>query len=91
MKDSLQRRVEEVVKGQSSVKRSAEIRAPIPGMVRKVLVREGDEVKKGAPILTLDAMKLENEIAAPVDGTVRSIHVQGGSPVEKDQILVIIG
>ncbi len=69
----------------------AEVRAPIPGLITKVLLKAGDAVKKDQPVLCLDAMKLENEIAAPRDGTLRSIEVQPGQAVEKGQSLFSIG
>ena len=68
----------------------ASIRAPIPGRVVKVLVKEGDAVTKDQPLLTLDAMKLENEIPAPRDGKVKTVHVQPGVAVERGQPLITI-
>jgi len=70
---------------------SAEVRAPIPGLITKVLLKPGDAVTKDQPVCCLDAMKLENEIAAPRDGTVKSIEVQPGQAVEKGQTLFVIG
>ena len=67
-----------------------EIKAPIPGMISKVLVAEGDKVKKDQPLLTLDAMKLENEIASPKDGTIKSIAAKAGAKVDKGQTLVVV-
>src|SRR5688572_1887747 len=67
-----------------------EVKAPIPGLISKVLVAEGDKVKKDQPILTLDAMKLENEIASPKDGVVKSVTVKPGAKVDKGQTLVVV-
>lgn len=67
------------------------VKAPIPGLVRKVHVQAGDAVKKDQTLLTLDAMKLENEIPSPRDGTVKAVAVQAGTPVEKGQLMVILG
>ena len=69
----------------------AEVRAPIPGLISRLLLKEGDAVKKGQPVLCLDAMKLENEIAAPRDGSLKSISVQSSQAVEKGQILFVVG
>jgi biotin carboxyl carrier protein len=80
-----------VVGGGPAASTLAEVRAPIPGLITKVLAKAGDTVKKDQPVLCLDAMKLENEIAAPRDGTVRSIEVQPGQAVEKGQALFSIG
>jgi biotin carboxyl carrier protein len=68
----------------------ADVRAPIPGLVTRLLLAEGAGVRKDQPVLCLDAMKLENEIAAPRDGVVRSLHVRPGQPVEKGQLLFVV-
>lgn len=68
-----------------------EIKAPMPGLVIDVRVSEGDSVKKGDPILVLEAMKMENIIKSPTDGTVKKINVKKGVAVEKNQVLVNFG
>ncbi|HNA32062.1 MAG TPA: biotin/lipoyl-binding protein, partial [Flavobacteriales bacterium] len=65
-----------------------EIKAPMPGLVLKVLVKEGDAVKKNEPVLILEAMKMENVIKSPGDGTVKRIHAQEKTAVEKGQLLI---
>ncbi len=67
------------------------VKAPIPGLVRRIAVKPGDTVAKDQTLLTLDAMKLENEIPSPRDGVVKSVQVQPGLPVDKGQPLVVIG
>lgn len=69
----------------------AVVRAPLPGLVRAILAEPGAAVRRGDPLVTLDAMKMENEIPSPVDGTVLRIHVEAGAPVEKDAVLVTLG
>lgn len=54
------------------------ILAPLPGTILNIMVKEGDAVKKGATLLTYDAMKMENSILAEKDGTVKSIKVVVG-------------
>lgn len=66
----------------------AELKAPMPGLVLKLLVSEGEEVKKGGNLLVLEAMKMENIIKAPADVIVKSIKVIAGDKVEKNQILI---
>lgn len=56
--------------------------APMPGVVLKVLVHAGDEVKKGAPLVILEAMKMEHVIAAPRDGVVQSVNCREGELVQ---------
>lgn len=52
--------------------------APLPGSIFKLLVKEGDAVKKGTPILILEAMKMENNILAEKDGVVNKVLVSEG-------------
>jgi biotin carboxyl carrier protein len=70
---------------------AAEVRAPIPGLITRLLKPPGGPVRKGQPVLCLDAMKLENEIAAPRDGRLVSVEVRAGQAVEKGQLLFVIG
>lgn len=65
-----------------------EIKAPMPGLVLKVLVEENTEVKKGDNLLILEAMKMENILKSPTDGTVKKLLIKQGDKVEKNQILV---
>lgn len=72
------------------VRSASEVRAPMPGRVVKVNVRVGDVVSAGAPLLGIEAMKMENELLSPGAGTVAKLNVQVGSTVEADQELVVI-
>ncbi len=67
---------------------AAQVKAPIPGLVVRVLVESGEQVSRDQPLLILDAMKLENEILSPSDGTVASISVKPGQAVEKGEPLI---
>jgi biotin carboxyl carrier protein len=62
----------------------------MPGRVVKVDVRVGDSVVSGTPLLSVEAMKMENELRSPGAGRVVSVHVQVGATVESDQELVVI-
>jgi pyruvate carboxylase subunit B len=62
--------------------------APMPGMVVKIEVEEGDVVRAGQGIVIVEAMKMENELRASAAGRVTKVHVQRGVAVAKDQILV---
>ncbi len=64
------------------------VRAPMPGLVVKVQVEEGDRVEAGRGLVIVEAMKMENELKAEAAGVVARIHVEPGQAVEKDQILV---
>lgn len=66
------------------------VRAPLPGSVLKVLVTEGQSVKRGDVLLTLESMKMENSILAERDGVVRGISVEAGKNVQQDDILLVL-
>lgn len=62
--------------------------APMPGRIVKVLCRAGDMVTSGAPLVVLEAMKMENELVAPRDGRVTDVFVREGDAVEARAKLV---
>ena len=57
------------------------VEAPMPGSIINIAVRSGEEVKEGAVLLILEAMKMENEITAPRPGTVGEIFINVGDTV----------
>jgi pyruvate carboxylase subunit B len=67
------------------------VRAPMPGMILRVEVSEGEPVARGSGLVVLEAMKMENEIRAPVAGIVTRIHAVAGRAVEKGAPLVEVG
>ena len=67
-----------------------EVRAPMPGLVLRVLAEVGQEVAAGAGLVVLEAMKMENELTAPTDGTVAALHAAPGDAVSKNDLLVEI-
>ena len=66
------------------------VKAPIPGLVVKVLVHDGDEIAEDQPLVILEAMKMENEIRALRAGVVRKIEVSAGQRVEQNAPLLIL-
>ena len=64
------------------------VKAPMPGLVLRVLVEPGDTVKKGGGLFVLEAMKMENMIKSPADAIVSKISVNLGQAVEKNHILI---
>lgn len=66
------------------------VKAPIPGLVTRLLVESGQQVEPGQPLLILEAMKMENEIRAPRGGVVHQIHAQTGQGVARDALLLEI-
>ncbi len=65
-----------------------DVKAPMPGLILKVEVEDGQEVKKGDPLMILEAMKMENVIKAAGEGKVLSVKVKEGDTVEKNQVLI---
>lgn len=65
--------------------------SPLPGSVVKVAVAEGQQVKKGDLLLTLESMKMENNVLAEQDGVIKQIAVSAGQNVMQDDLLVVIG
>ena len=64
--------------------------APMPGLVLKILVKQGDVVAKGAPLLILEAMKMEHQITAPKDGIVAAVNCKEGELVQPGVELVTL-
>jgi biotin carboxyl carrier protein len=67
------------------------IKSPMPGKVVKLLVQEGDAVEVGAPLVVVEAMKMENELVAEKAGAVKKVHVSQGDAVEGGARLITIG
>ena len=68
----------------------AEIRAPMPGKVVRVQIEAGATVEKGAGIVVVEAMKMQNEMKSPQDGVVVSINVKAGDTVNAGDVLAVI-
>ena len=70
--------------------RDASMSAPMPGLVLKILVRPGDVVAKGAPLLILEAMKMEHQIVAPREGEIAAVNCREGELVQSGVELVTL-
>jgi len=64
------------------------VKAPIPGVIARVLVEAGEQVEIGQPLLILEAMKMGNEIRAPRGGQVGTVHIAVGRIVTRGELLV---
>jgi len=69
--------------------KAADLKAPMPGLVVEVAVKEGQDVVKGDKLIVLEAMKMENVLKAAADGKVKKVNVTKGRTVEKNEILII--
>ena len=70
---------------------STAVKAPLPGTITKLNVKNGQNIKHGEIICILEAMKMENEIKAPRDCTVLSVNVSKDDVVETGSPVVTIG
>jgi biotin carboxyl carrier protein len=77
-------------KGSEQDQGRAEIRSAMPGKVVRLLVAAGTEVEKGAGVIVVEAMKMQNELKAPKSGTVTSIKVKVGDTVSAGEVLAAI-
>ena len=68
-------------------KKASNLKAPMPGLIVDINVKKGLSVKKGEPLLILEAMKMENLIKAPNDLFIKNICVNPGDTVEKNELL----
>ena len=64
-----------------------EIFSSIPGTVVDIYVKEGDVVEEGAPLMTLEAMKMQNKIEMPFTAKIKKINVQKGEQIPKDFLI----
>jgi glutaconyl-CoA/methylmalonyl-CoA decarboxylase subunit gamma len=66
------------------------VRSPLPGTIVSVLIKDGDQVRLGQKLLTMEAMKMENNILAEKDGIVCSVKVKPGDSVLQNDVLLEI-
>jgi acetyl/propionyl-CoA carboxylase alpha subunit len=88
VQDERSRQIERLAGTGPSVIRENILRAPMPGLIVRVEVENGQVVLEGAPLVVMEAMKMENELTAEVAGTVAAIEVREGVRVNKNDVLV---
>ena len=64
------------------------LKAPMPGRILRLMVKVGDQIKKGDALIILEAMKMENILSSPVDGVIKEIKVKPQQTVEKNNVLI---
>jgi biotin carboxyl carrier protein len=69
---------------------SAEILAPMPGKVVRVLVEVGSQIEKGKGVIVVEAMKMQNEMKSPREGSVKAVYVKAGDTVNAGDVLAIV-
>ena len=80
--------VEEMGYAVNGVEKVDVIKAPMPGIIISLHVKNGDVVREGDTVLILEAMKMENAIKCPKDGIVKSVLIEVGNSVEKNKLLI---
>jgi acetyl/propionyl-CoA carboxylase alpha subunit len=88
IKDKYDELLKELGIDNASAKKVKETKAPMPGLVVDVRVKEGDTVKKGDALVVLQAMKMENILKSPADAAIKKIHIKKDDTVEKNQVLI---
>ena len=88
--DERTRHIQSLVGAGKSQTGGGTVKAPMPGLVVKVLVEVGSTVGAGQGLVVLEAMKMENEIKATAPGVVESLSVKPGQAVEKGTVLVTL-
>ncbi len=90
VKTRLREQAEEYLKNKADVSSKGVLKAPMPGLVVKVNVSEGDKVNAGDTLIILEAMKMENNLKSVLAGTVKDIRFKEGDNVEKEDIIMTI-
>jgi biotin carboxyl carrier protein len=88
LRDKFDQLLEKMGMTNSTAGKVNNIKAPMPGLIVDLKVKEGDEVKMGDTLLILEAMKMENSIKSPGDGIVKTVKAKKGASVEKGQVLI---
>jgi len=88
--DEAHARLASVAGGRAASHAHVELKAPMPGLLVRLLCAVGDEVAPGQPLAVLQAMKMENELSLARGGTVSAINAEAGTTVEQGQVLVVL-
>jgi len=76
--------------GAPAVTGDGALKAPMQGLILKVLVATGDTVKLGQAVAVMEAMKMQNDITATKSGTVKDVYVAEGAVVSPGQVLMVV-
>jgi len=80
--------IQEIGLSATTSKKSNTIKAPMPGFILNINIKEGQKVEDGDALLILEAMKMENTITAPKTGVIKSINIKIGETVKKGQLMI---
>jgi biotin carboxyl carrier protein len=88
--DEAHARLASVAGARAGAHAHVELKAPMPGLLVRLLCAPGDEVQAGQPLAVLQAMKMENELSLARGGKVTAVNVQAGQTVEQGQVLIVL-
>lgn len=88
LKEPVDLLLEQLGMQKSNVRKINQLKAPMPGLVVRILVEEGQTIKAGEPLLVLEAMKMENVFKAPADVVIKQIKVSEKQAVEKNTEMI---
>ncbi|WP_179335028.1 acetyl-CoA carboxylase biotin carboxyl carrier protein subunit [Winogradskyella costae] len=86
--DALDQQIEALGFEIGASKQVNDIKAPMPGLILEINIKEGQQVKENDVLLILEAMKMENVINSPREGVIKSIQVKQGQTVDKNMLLI---
>jgi len=90
VKDRLDDLLHSMGMDKASAPKMSEVKAPMPGLVLRVMVESGQQIKKGDALVVLEAMKMENILKSPADAVVKKVSVTKGDKVEKNQVMLVM-
>lgn len=90
IKNKLDLLLDQIGIGNTQSKKANNLKAPMPGLVLKVLVQEGDTVQKGDSLLILEAMKMENVLKATSNAVIKKVNIATKQTVEKGAVLLVM-
>lgn len=90
VEDERQRRIRQSTSSQTVKSGDYHLRAPMPGLVIDIPVKEGQEIEVGQNLVILESMKMQNELKAPREGTVSRVLIKPGDSIEHNQIMMTI-
>lgn len=90
LEDEREKRLRASAAGRVADRQEYHMKAPMPGLVVSIPVRDGETVVRGQVLLILESMKMQNELKSPRDGTVTRVKVKPGDSVEQRQTLLSV-
>lgn len=90
VEDEREKRLRAASGGGVAEREEYHLKAPMPGLVISIPVREGQQIEKGDVLVILESMKMQNELKSPRAGTVARVRIENGDSVEQRQTLLSV-